>query len=55
MGKKPFQIYFGILAVALLFVGGIAFGEGRTTAGWIGMVMAAFFAWGYFDDNFTKK
>ncbi|MDC0423329.1 hypothetical protein OAL85_03520 [Methylophilaceae bacterium] len=51
MKKRPVQIYFGILAVAFGLIGAFQFGEGKTI-GLIWFPIAAFFAWGYFDDKF---
>ncbi|MFL2981231.1 MAG: hypothetical protein ACJZ18_05780 [Methylophilaceae bacterium] len=51
MKKRPIQIYLGILAVGVALIGAFALGEGKT----IGLILfpiAAFLAWGYFDDNF---
>ena len=51
MKKRPVQNYIGLVAIGLGFVGAFALGEGKTF-GWVLIVMGAFFAWGYFDDNF---
>jgi len=53
MKKRPIQIYAGLVAIGLVLVGTFALGEGKTI-GWLSIAMGAFFAWGYFDDNFKK-